>query len=90
MQNPYLYGIMDEDAELGLETVCYLDDAPNVVHGKEVFPEFVAANKLDVLSSGEAFMDVYDDLNERYPGFSKQQFADALNYYLDNDDYIDF
>ena len=41
-------------------------------------------------ASGDVFMDVYDDLDERYPNFTKDQFIDALNYYMDNDDYIEF
>ena len=47
-------------------------------------------NGLDILCSGDVFMDVYDDLDERYPNFTKDQFIDALNYYMDNDDYIEF
>ena len=58
--------------------------------GKEVFPDFVNENELDILCSGDVFMDVYDDLDERYPNFTKDQFIDALNYYMDNDDYIEF
>ena len=88
---PYIYISSDEDESiLDLETVCYLDNGPKIMDGKEVFPDFVNENGLDILCSGDVFMDVYDDLDERYPNFTKDQFIDALNYYMDNDDYIEF
>lgn len=88
---PYIYISSDEDESiLDLETVCYLDKGPKIIDGKEVFPGFVNENRLDILCSGDVFMDVYDDLDERYPNFTKVQFIDALNYYMDNDDYIEF
>ena len=88
---PYIYISSDEDESiLDLETVCYLDNGPKIIDGKEVFPDFVNENRLDILCSGDVFMDVYDDLDERYPNFTKVQFIDALNYYMDNDDYIEF
>ena len=88
---PYIYISSDEDEGiLDLETVCYLDNGPKIMDGKEVFPDFVNENELDILCSGDVFMDVYDDLDERYPNFTKDQFIDALNYYMDNDDYIEF
>lgn len=88
---PYIYISSDEDESiLDLETVCYLDNGPKIIDGKEVFPDFVSENGLDILCSGDVFMDVYDDLDERYPNFTKDQFIDALNYYMDNDDYIEF
>ena len=88
---PYIYISSDEDESiLDLETVCYLDNGPKIIDGKEVFPDFVNENRLDILCSGDVFMDVYDDLDERYPNFTKDQFIDALNYYMDNDDYIEF
>lgn len=88
---PYIYISSDEDESiLDLETVCYLDNGPKIMDGKEVFPDFVNENGLDILCRGDVFMDVYDDLDERYPNFTKDQFIDALNYYMDNDDYIEF
>ena len=88
---PYIYISSDEDESiLDLETVCYLDNGPKIIDGKEVFPDFVNENRLDILCSGDVFMDVYDDLDERYPNFTKDQFIDALNYYMDNDNYIEF
>ena len=88
---PYIYISSDEDESiLDLETVCYLDNGPKIMDRKEVFPDFVNENGLDILCSGDVSMDVYDDLDERYPNFTKDQFIDALNYYMDNDDYIEF
>lgn len=88
---PYIYISSDKDESiLDLETVCYLDNGPKIMDGKEVFPDFVNENGLDILCNGDVFMDVYDDLDERYPNFTKNQFIDALNYYIDNDDYIEF
>ncbi len=88
---PYIYISSDEDEGiLDLETVCYLDNGPKIMDGKEVFPDFVNENGLDILCNGDVFMDVYDDLDERYPNFTKNQFIDALDYYIDNDDYIEF
>ena len=91
LPNFHIYISSDEDASiLDLETVCYLDNGPKIIDGKEVLPDFINENGLDILCSGDVFMDVYDDLDERYPNFTKDQFIDALNYYMDNDDYIEF
>lgn len=91
LPNFHIYISSDEDESiLDLETVCYLDNGPKIIDGKEVFPDLVNENGLDILCSGDVFMDVYDDLDERYPNFTKDQFIDALNYYMDNDDYIEF
>lgn len=57
-----------------------MDNSPKIIDEKEVFPDFVNENGLDILCSRDAFMDVYDDLDERYPNFTKEQFMDALNY----------
>ena len=38
---PYIYISSDEDESiLDLETVCYLDNGPKIMDGKEVFPDF--------------------------------------------------
>ena len=50
---PYIYISSDEDeAILDLETVCYLDNGPKIMDGKEVFPDLVNENGLDILCSG--------------------------------------
>ncbi|WP_225748628.1 MULTISPECIES: hypothetical protein [Eikenella] len=87
---PYLYSADEDSGPLKLTTSCYLSDSPEIIDKKEVFPKLVLENGLSVLCSGEIFMDVYDDLDDRYPDFTKEQFIAALNYYMDNDDYIEF
>ncbi len=88
---PYLYISPDEDNNvIHLNTVCYFGGSPKIINGKELLPDFVRQNGLEVLCSGDVLTDVYDDLDERYPKFTKEQFVEALNYFMDNDDYIDF
>lgn len=84
---PYLYGYSNEP--IALDTICYLDLPPNIDNNQELFPKFVSANKLDVICTGEAFIDVYDYLVENTECFSKENFIQCINYYLEYDDFLD-
>ena len=86
---PYLYAA-EADDPLRLTTVCYLDSAPKVVDGIENYPDFVKKNNLDVLCPGDVFIDTYDALESQKQDFTKDDFIKGLNYYIENDDFMDF
>lgn len=84
---PYLYGYSDNP--IALDTVCYLDAPPNIDDDQELFPKFVLENRLNVICTGEVFIDVYDYIVETTENFSKENFIRCINHYLEYDDFLD-
>lgn len=86
---PYLYA--DFDAELTLDTICYLGENVEVIdNNKEIYPKFIQENNLWVLCQGWYFIEQLEYVAEQKENFSNQDFLDALNYYLKNDTYLEF
>ncbi|MDO4431619.1 MAG: hypothetical protein Q4B95_10120 [Lonepinella koalarum] len=86
---PFLYA--DYDAILALDTICYLDKEVDVDdNGEEIYPKFIQENNLWLLCQGWYFIDILDYTRENKKNFSKQDFINALNYYLQNDSYLEF
>ena len=86
---PYLYA-SQKDNPLHLTTTCYLDSSPKVIDGVESYPDFIEKSNLDVLCPGDVFIDAYDALESQKQSFTKDDFIKALNYYIENDDFMDF
>lgn len=85
---PYLYASQTKPP-LKLESNCYLAESPKIINDEEVYPEFVNTNSLNVLCTGDVFIDVYDALESEKENFTKNDFIRALNYYLENDEFIE-
>lgn len=56
----------------------------------DVYPQDAASTGLFCIYSGEQFADVILSVMEQKPSASDRDFIDALNYYLENDDFLDF
>lgn len=89
---PDLYG-KDEGVynwEVSLDTICYLDDPVYIIDDNEVYPKFVTDNKFSIVCVGEDFIYAYDHLEfgDR-DDLTKEDFIQALNYYLENDVFLD-
>ena len=82
-----LYG-QDQDY-LDLNVQYFVADYPNVKDDKEVYPESVKKVGLSYLYSGQQFIDVVTLLAEQNPDASHDDYVKALNYYQDNDEFID-
>ena len=77
--------------EASNDTICYLDDYPDVDdNDQEIYTDFVTENKLVMFYSGEQFEDVISNtLNQKFDA-TIEEFIFALNYYRDNDNFADF
>ncbi|HHQ6612409.1 DUF7716 domain-containing protein [Morganella morganii] len=83
-----LYGENSDDLELNGNY--YVSDYPDVDDDKEIYPQIVIAKKLNYLYSGQQFADVIDSVIEQKSSASPDDFVKALNYYSNNDDFLDF
>lgn len=83
--------IYGSDGELFGEKEYFVSGYPQVdENDKEVYPQDAASRDLSYIYSGEQFADVILSVIEQKPSASNQDFIDALNYYLENDVFLDF
>jgi ribosomal protein L7/L12 len=75
-------------APLVKELVCYLERYPGGSDNEDIYPQFVQDNSLELIYYGEHFEDVVSNLLEQKKEPSIEEFITALNYYLDNDNFI--
>lgn len=75
---------------LASSSVCFIDEYPTGEEGGEdVFPEDVVNNDLELCYYSEQFVDVINNVVSQVNGPPISVFIDALNYYMDNDDFLD-
>jgi hypothetical protein len=83
--------IYGSDGELYGDKEYLVSGYPQVdENDNEVYPQDAASRGLSYIYSGEQFADVILSVIEQKPSASNQDFIDALNYYLENDDFLDF
>jgi len=89
-----LYGDA-EDNQLALDKLYVIDD-PVIVneHDEDVFPDYIVQNQLWLACYGSIMVDVIslvlEEAAQQQTTPSLVFLVDALNYYLDNDSYLDF
>ena len=71
------------------DLVCYLDDYPDVINDKDHYSTFVTTKNLHLLYYGEQFKDVMVNALTQKPQASIGEIIEALNYYMENDDFLD-
>jgi len=80
----------EEDVDdITLELICYLDEYPTVSGDVEVFSDFVVSNNLELVYYGQQFKDVVINVLSQKKSASLQEVLSALNYYLENDDFLE-
>lgn len=83
--------IYGADGELSENKEYLISGYPQVdKKDKEVYPQDVVSAGFSYIYSGEQFADVIISVMEQKASASNQDFIDALNYYLENDDFLDF
>jgi hypothetical protein len=76
---------------LSLDLECYLDSCSIVQdNGDEVFSNFITTNKLELIYYGERFVDVIHNVQHQKKDATLEEYVKALNYYSDNDTFLDF
>lgn len=72
------------------DMICFLDDTPTVdADDNEIYPVAARQNRLDLLYYGQQFADVVQNVRHQKAGADKRIYVRALNYYLENDDFLD-
>lgn len=72
------------------ELVCYLDNHPVISDDdEEVYPDFVVDNSLELFFYGDQFIDVLHNISIQREKPSVADFISALNFYLENDNFIE-
>ncbi len=85
-----LYAERDTDT-ICPETECHVGACPRVTDSdEEVYPAFVVAGRLELLYSGQQFVDVVRNARRQLGEFSGDDIARALNHYAEHDDFLDF
>ncbi|TDN51106.1 MULTISPECIES: DUF7716 domain-containing protein [Buttiauxella] len=79
----------DSMEPLASSSVCFVDEYPKERGGEDVFPEDVVNNDLELCYYGEQFVDVINNVVSQVNDPPISVFIDALNYYMDNDDFLD-
>ncbi|MBQ7955903.1 MAG: hypothetical protein IJ282_09140 [Lachnospiraceae bacterium] len=72
------------------DTICYLDDYPEVdENDEEIYTDFVTERKLVMFYSGEQFEDVIGHMLSQKMDASIEDFIAGINYYREHDDFLD-
>lgn len=72
------------------DLVCYLDNYPVISDDdEEVYPDFVVENSLELFFYGDQFIDVLHNISVQREKPSVEDFISGLNFYLENDNFIE-
>ena len=83
-----LYG--KEYGELALDRLYWISDYPDVVDDRDVYPTDVAEQDLQLVYYGEQLIDVLTVALEEKPDASHQDLVEALKYYQQHDNFMNF
>lgn len=71
------------------DLTCYLESYPEInADDKEEYPEFVRLNSLELFFYGQQFADVMSSLESQKELPVIDDYINAINYYLGNDNFI--
>lgn len=77
-------------AVLKHDTECYIDRYPDGdENGNDVYPCFVKEKNLSLVYYGEHFLNVIDVALDKKEDMRVDDILSSLNYYSENDDYLD-
>lgn len=80
----------EEDlGKLSSSGVYFLDEYPDVVNDRSVYPDFVRKNGLVLVYYGQQFADVIDNVIDQRPNADIKDFVKALNFFMERDDFLD-
>ena len=79
-----------ENAELNFQDSYLLTDYPKVVDNRDVYPRQVRERELELIYYGEDFADVLLSVMEQKAEATDQECLQALLYYYEHDDFMDF
>ncbi|WP_298479623.1 hypothetical protein [uncultured Maribacter sp.] len=72
------------------DLICYLDVGPTITNeDEEVYSDFVIENSLELYYDGQQFEDVLSNVLHQKSDATIDIFISAVNYYDDNDTFLD-
>lgn len=78
-------------SQLSPELEVFIDRYPSEgSKGEDLYPDFVLKNKLQLIYYGEHFVSVLELAVEQRPQIDTKDAIKGLNYYNENDDFLDF
>ncbi|CAD0219350.1 hypothetical protein FW781_03820 (plasmid) [Chryseobacterium panacisoli] len=87
----YNYAVYSSKDEFEQQMKIFIGDPLDIgENDNEILPDFVFQNKLNYMCSDENIQDVVDLAFRQYAGVTSSQLIDALNHYLEKDDFLDF
>lgn len=73
-----------------VDLFCYLEIYPGISdNDEEVYPDFAVENSLELFFYGEQFIDVLHNISIQREKQSVEDFISGLNFYLENDNFIE-
>lgn len=86
----YIYSDNKNESKLTLNNYYFYADYPEIIEDEEIYPAIFYEKKLTVIYSGESFMSVICSVYEQKIDATDEEYVKALNYYYENDDFLEF
>ena len=85
----YCVYVKDSDAPITADTVCFIEDYPEINDSdEEIYPEFVVDNNLELLCREELLQDVVRNAIHQKPNVATDEIVNAFNYYNEHDSFL--
>lgn len=80
------------EEELKPDTECYIFDYPDYDNEteEEILPEYAVNNKMECVTTCEAIQDIIMTALNQKNDLTVEQLTEAVNYYFENDTFIEF
>lgn len=86
-----VYSDIDDSDDLRLDTICYIDDYPEITDlDEEIYSEFVESHRLELLFRDELIQDVIDNALYQKPSVMDEEMMKAILYYNNYDTFMTF
>lgn len=84
-----IYSKISDSNDLRLNTICYIDDYPEITDDdEEIFSDFVMDNSLNLLFREELVQDVISNVLHQKASATEQEILDSISYYSKNDSFM--
>lgn len=83
--------VYSKDDDIHLNSNCYIDEYPEIDDDtyEEKLPEFILNKELELVFRDETLQDVVISALKRKGNISNEELMEAVNYYDDNDSFLE-
>lgn len=82
--------LYSEGDEITLESICYIDEYPELNGDDEVYSEYITDNKLELVYRDELLQDVIISCMQQKDTVTYDEILEAIKYYDENDTFLRF